>query len=810
MSQSRPLDLVLQRLDGVRRSGSGWSARCPAHDDRHPSLSVTERDGTILFYCHAGCTQDAVIDALRSLGALPSSNGAKASATPERAYRLPLPDGRVAEHHRVGDGPEKTIWWELDGHKGLSGLPVSDLPLYGADRLAEDVRRVVLVEGEPATDVLLEAGVPAAGTVFVAGTTPSMAALAILARREVVVWADNDEPGHGHMAKITSRLRELGCPVRWLVWGEAPAHGDAVDAVRTGVDVMALIDAAVPFDTISDTVIDTGTTGTDEPLPLPATFGPAFPVDALPEDLRAIVVAHAEALQVPPGLSASLALGTLAAALNAARSPRHTVRARPDWTEPTNAFIVIILPSGERKSPAFLWFAAPLEQREAELLAMEGPDVQENLALYDVLLSRLKAAKQAAAHEGDEAKRRDAEERVRSLAREAASYELAVVPRVLADDVTPEAVASLLADHGSIAIASSEGGIFEMIAGRYSDRVPNLDVYLKGFSGDAIRVDRKTRPAEHIEHPALTVDVTVQPQVLRSLGQHRELFRGRGLLSRFLYELPEPRVGYRAIDPTPMPPQLTATWNSRTLTILRLPPVAAELRLDEAASAEFRAFRERVEVELRPGGGLAEIRDWGAKLPGHVLRIAAALHVWKATVPGADRLPQEIAVDYETIVSGVTIGEHYAEHAAIAYAMMGEGERSEPARDLLETIVAWGEESFSTRGLYQRLRRRFNSVAQLEAVLRDLEGAGCLTREPGPARDRAGRPPSPRWKVNPGVASRPSTRTHNTQNTPATPDSVDSVYGRRCPDCSSIELIYNDAGALVCPAGHVVEGQPAR
>ena len=802
MSQSRPLDLVLQRLDGVRRSGSGWSARCPAHDDRHPSLSVTERDGTILFHCHAGCTQDAVIDALRSLGALPSSNGAKASATPEHVYRLPLSDGHVAEHHRVGDGPEKIIWWELDGHKGLSGLPASELPLYGADRLAPDATVVVLTEGEPAADALLAAGIAAVATVTGASGTPSDNTLHVLVGRgEILLWPDADQPGHEHMHRIGARLVRLDCVVRWVSWADAPEHGDAADCDTEMIKT--LLEAAGLFDAASDESIDTV-------IPLPAAWGSPFPVEVLPADLSAVVRAHAEALQVPVGLSASLALGALWAACTATCTPRFEVRPRPDWSEHANEFVIVVLPSGERKSPAFQFFLAPIEEREGELIAERGADVQENIALYDVLVRRLNSEKQTAAKERDEAKRAAATERVRTLAREVATYQLELVPRLLADDATPEAVASLLADHRSITIASAEGGVFDMLAGRYSDRIPNLDVYLKSYSGDTIRVDRKTRPPEHIDRPALSVVLTVQPQVLRSIGAHRELFRGRGLLARFLYELPEPRVGYRSVNPAAMPPDLTTTYRARLMTILRLIKVPdAALRLDAGAFDEFQRFRERVEVELRPSGDLADIRDWGAKLPGHVLRIAAAIHVWRTTAPGVQHLPWEVAIDADTLSAAVAIGEHYAEHAAIAYALMREGEQSEPARDLLEAIVSWGEDGFSTRDLYQRVRRRFDSVAQLEAVLRDLEEAGYLTREPGPSRDRAGRPRSPRWKVNADVPSHPSTRSRNTQNTPGTPDSVYSVHVRRCPDCSSIELTYNDAGALVCPAGHVVEEPPA-
>jgi hypothetical protein len=55
---------LLARLHGVARSGDGWTARCPAHDDRHGSLSVHHRSGRWLLKCHAGCEWRDVVDAL--------------------------------------------------------------------------------------------------------------------------------------------------------------------------------------------------------------------------------------------------------------------------------------------------------------------------------------------------------------------------------------------------------------------------------------------------------------------------------------------------------------------------------------------------------------------------------------------------------------------------------------------------------------------------------------------------------------------------------------------------------------------------
>ena len=62
----KSIDELLGVLDKVHPCGSGrWSARCPAHDDRSPSLSLKiGEDGRVLLYCFAGCSVQAVCAAL--------------------------------------------------------------------------------------------------------------------------------------------------------------------------------------------------------------------------------------------------------------------------------------------------------------------------------------------------------------------------------------------------------------------------------------------------------------------------------------------------------------------------------------------------------------------------------------------------------------------------------------------------------------------------------------------------------------------------------------------------------------------------
>lgn len=83
---------------GGRKAGRGWTARCPAHDDRTPSLSICDADhNKVLVRCHAGCEQERVIEALRGRG-LWGDSGPRSS--PRTTRRKPVerePDGEGAK-----------------------------------------------------------------------------------------------------------------------------------------------------------------------------------------------------------------------------------------------------------------------------------------------------------------------------------------------------------------------------------------------------------------------------------------------------------------------------------------------------------------------------------------------------------------------------------------------------------------------------------------------------------------------------------------------------------------------------------------
>ena len=106
------VDELLGRLEGVRRSGRGWSARCPAHEDRHASLSVALLEGKLLLHCHAGCPTERIVSRLGLRIADLFSDAGKGSPTRPLPQQAALPSQYCSapqgQRRRPTNGPRPT------------------------------------------------------------------------------------------------------------------------------------------------------------------------------------------------------------------------------------------------------------------------------------------------------------------------------------------------------------------------------------------------------------------------------------------------------------------------------------------------------------------------------------------------------------------------------------------------------------------------------------------------------------------------------------------------------------------------------
>ena len=470
----------------------------------------------------------------------------------------------------------------------------------------------------------------------------------------------------------------------------------------------------------------------DTPIPFDEYGLPTFPVDALPEVIRRYVLAVAESTQTPVDMAAVEALGIVSLCCQG----KYFIRGNADWTEPLNTYMVVIMEPAERKSSVLSMMIRPVEEYEKEENSRRNAEIVEGRMIQDKLEKEKRSLVERAS------KGKATEEEVRAKAAELAKFEPAKPLRLFVDDVTSEKLTSVLAENkGRAAVVSAEGGIFSIMSGLYNRNV-NIDVFLKGHSGDTIRVDRVGRASESIIHPALTMVLAVQPEVLNGLMSNNT-FRGRGLTARFLYSMPKSTVGRRSFSAEPIPEGVKARYRDLIETILSGNNEQEPISLDDGAAEVLEGLFNEVEGRLK--GDLAEIPDWAGKFVGSVLRISGILHVMK--------YPKDSmfdSVDRETMENAVTIGRYFLEHAKAAYSLMGADAVNKNAQYLLSAIRRERLEEFSRRDA-MRLCRRFKTAESLQPVLDRLCEYGYLAAKPLPPAHGAGRKPSEVYLTNPAV-----------------------------------------------------------
>lgn len=256
-------------------NGSQWQARCPAHDDKSPSLSIKPVVGKFLLYCQAGCARPDVLGAVNMRDADmwdepltkkdrdPTADGGTwmpCGHVKVASYRYHDSAGNlvfgVARCDRKGNGcqgfrqwrPEPASKsgrkWSLalpDGTKVGEGLPYR-LPEVLAELRSSTPRVIYIPEGEKDVDRFWSMGHPATCCAQGAGKwTPGHAQW--LEGADVIVVADRDEPGWRHAEQVVNSLMDLAASIEVV---RAAKGKDASDHFDAGLKLIDLITVAEP------------------------------------------------------------------------------------------------------------------------------------------------------------------------------------------------------------------------------------------------------------------------------------------------------------------------------------------------------------------------------------------------------------------------------------------------------------------------------------------------------------------------------------------------------------------------------------
>ncbi|HEX5409183.1 MAG TPA: AAA family ATPase [Gemmatimonadaceae bacterium] len=249
-----PLDRVLATLTGVKQHGESWTARCPAHDDGSPSLSISVgKDGRVLLNCHAGCTLSAILEAigLQTRDLFPDDDrGGRAPAAPLAPNGNAPP--RIVDLYEYVDEDEQLLYqvvrYEPKGFRQRRPDPARDAEwiwslgetrrvLYHLPRLIEAIakeQRVYIVEGEK--DVHALEGIGLTATTNAGGAAKwSDRYSQVFAGADVVILPDNDAPGLAHAAIVANSLRAAHArTVRIVTLPDLPPKGDVSDFLWRG------------------------------------------------------------------------------------------------------------------------------------------------------------------------------------------------------------------------------------------------------------------------------------------------------------------------------------------------------------------------------------------------------------------------------------------------------------------------------------------------------------------------------------------------------------------------------------------------
>jgi putative DNA primase/helicase len=242
------IDGILGRLESVKRESRGWLARCPAHDDRTPSLSISEGDnGCVLLHCHAGCTLEAVTAALNMTPAdLFADNGnGKREVVAEYPYQDE--DGQLL-YQVVRYSPKGFRQRRLDGNGGwIWKLGDTRRVLYRLRKVIETAKAggtVYVVEGEKDVHAVEAAGGVATCNPGGAGKWRDEYSES-LRGAHVIIFADKDEPGRQHAAAVAASVAPVAASVRLT---EAAVGKDAADHLGAGkmLEEFLPVDLAAP------------------------------------------------------------------------------------------------------------------------------------------------------------------------------------------------------------------------------------------------------------------------------------------------------------------------------------------------------------------------------------------------------------------------------------------------------------------------------------------------------------------------------------------------------------------------------------
>ena len=440
---------------------------------------------------------------------------------------------------------------------------------------------------------------------------------------------------------------------------------------------------------------------------------PAFPLEIYPDWCRGYLEKVVEIGQVPTCFAGMPFLGALAIAFQ----KRFKVSLNFVWAEALVLWILLIAPSGARKSPAFKCVVRfPLREWERQMAKnFKDVQIQAKKAIQD---------KQTAIEIAKKAKESTAD-----LEQELESLSVPPTPKLYTGTATPEAIEEKLGLHlGRYAFASAESDILAVLLGKYKQGQPPIEGLMAAREGEDLKSDFRTREDVDVNGAHFTQIVFTQPPNAAKMFSS-EALSGRGALGRYLPCLPHCELSEDLI----LEDVDIGLKSSYLSGFMRLLPSEEETRKayesgdwhtrEMTLSAEawnvFEQFYKRTVRRRRVGGDLQFLEEWAPKFHGQVVRIAAILHL----CDHYDKDEPPLSISVSAIQRAIRLGEEYLiPHAKAAY-----GEAEVFQADKVWDVLQRSGPEVNRRTIQQEVKPM--SADELDRILESLEDAGYLRVE---------------------------------------------------------------------------------
>ena len=435
--------------------------------------------------------------------------------------------------------------------------------------------------------------------------------------------------------------------------------------------------------------------------------------DLLPSWLKDYAKAISESKETPEGLAVMLGLSMIATCVQ----KKFVVAPYGDdeYTETLSLWTATVLKSGERKSPVLSKLREPLVSWQREQAELLKDRIIETSTAITMAQGRIEKLYKDAVKQEDATEMQNRLNQINEIKR---TMPVEVKAPVLwTGDINAEQLQDMLVDHDErMALLADEGNVFAVMAGLYNNDKVNMDIFLQAYSGIATRIDRRSRKAE-LKRPALTFGIAVQPTVIEAFAKNNNnQFRDKGAMARFLYCIPETMLGKRdSSRRVRVREDVKARYNDGIKRLLSIPTPDEPrmITLDDGAFETWVTFDGKNERSLVLGGELADMGDWGGKLPGNALRIAGLMHLVEH---GADNT----VIGRDTMANAVHLCELLIGHAKAAFGMAGAIKPNADAKKVFDWIEEQEFKTFTKSDCHNKFKSKPWDKEKLDNALTEL------------------------------------------------------------------------------------------